>query len=164
VRYAFVARQRTHYPLRNLCRVLTVSVSGFHAYLHRRNRPDPDAGLRAELRTVHAHSRGTYGRTRMVQALRARAHVVGHKRVARLMREEGLRGKTKGRRFTPRTTDSPHCSGTDEAHAIFREQRANAGTYHDTLWQNDAELRTYHDCIFDCILVRRRCGWLACLP
>jgi transposase InsO family protein len=85
-----------------------VSVSGFHAYLHRRNRPDPDAGLRAELRTVHAHSRGTYGRTRMVQALRARAHVVGHKRVARLMREEGLRGKTKGRRFTPRTTDSQH--------------------------------------------------------
>jgi transposase InsO family protein len=32
---------------------------------------------------------------------------VGPKRVARLMREEGLRGKIKGR-FTPRTTDSRH--------------------------------------------------------
>ena len=39
--------------------------------------------------------------------MRACAHAVGHKRVARLMHEEGLRGKTKGR-FRPRTTDSPH--------------------------------------------------------
>jgi transposase InsO family protein len=34
-------------------------------------------------------------------------HAVGHKRVARLMREEGLRGKAKGR-AKPRTTDSSH--------------------------------------------------------
>lgn len=107
MRYAFVAQERTHYPVRLLCRVLTVSVSGFHDYLHRQGRPDPDAALRADLRTIHAGSRGTYGRPRMVQALRACAHAVGHKRVARLMREEGLRGKTKGR-FRPRTTDSRH--------------------------------------------------------
>jgi hypothetical protein len=87
--------------------VLTVSVSGFHGYLHRRKRPDLEVSLRADLRTIHAGSRGTYGRPRMVQALRARAHWVGHKRVARLMREEGLHGKAKGR-FIPRTTDSGH--------------------------------------------------------
>ncbi|WP_230811897.1 IS3 family transposase, partial [Xanthomonas translucens] len=107
MRYAFVARERTHYPIRMLCRVLAVSVSGFHGYLHRRDRPDPEAALRADLRTLHAGSRGIYGRPRMVRALRACAHAVGHTRVARLMREEGLRGKTKGR-FTPRTTDSRH--------------------------------------------------------
>lgn len=107
MRYAFVARERTHYPLRLLCRLLAVSVSGFHDWLHRQDRPDPEAALRADLRAIHADSRGTYGRPRMVQALRAREHAVGHKRVARLMREEGLYGKTKGR-FTPRTTDSRH--------------------------------------------------------
>ncbi len=107
MRYAFVARQRTGYPLRWLCRLLAVSVSGFHDYLHRQDRPDPEAALRAELRTIHASSRGTYGRPRMVQALRACAHAVGHKRVARLMLQEGLCGKTKGR-FRPRTTDSRH--------------------------------------------------------
>ena len=74
---------------------------------HRRDCPDPVAALRADLRTLHVGSRGTYGRPRMVRALRACAHAVGHKRVARLMREEGLRGKTK-LRFTPRTTDSRH--------------------------------------------------------
>ena len=107
MRYAFIARERTRYPVRLLCRLLAVSVSGFHDSLHRQDRPDPEAALRADLRTIHAGSRGTYGRPRMVQALRARAHAVGPKRVARLMRQEGLRGKTKGR-LTPRTTDSRH--------------------------------------------------------
>jgi transposase InsO family protein len=87
--------------------VLAVSVSGFHDYLRRQGRPDAEAALRVDLRTIHAGSRGTYGRPRLVRALRARAHAVGHKRVARLMREEGLCGKVKGR-FTPRTTDSRH--------------------------------------------------------
>lgn len=107
MRYAFVARERARYPLRRLCRVLAVSVSGFHDWRHRQGRPEREAALRADLRSIHAASRGTYGRPRMVRALRTRAHTVGHKRVARLMREEGLRGKTKGG-FTPRTTDSRH--------------------------------------------------------
>jgi putative transposase len=107
VRYAFVARERTHYPVWMLCRVMAVSVSGFHDFLHRPDRPDLDAELRQELRAIHAASRRCYGRPRLVHALRARAYVVGHKRVARLMREEGLRGKAKGR-FKPATTDSGH--------------------------------------------------------
>ncbi|QNH25895.1 transposase [Xanthomonas theicola] len=59
------------------------------------------------LHTVYATSPRSNGRPRMVQALRVRAHAVGHKRVARLMREEGLRGKAKGR-FKPRITGSRH--------------------------------------------------------
>ncbi len=107
MRYAFVARERAHYPLRLLCRVLSASVSGFHDWLHRQSRPDPEAALRVELRLLHAGSHGTYGRPR-AQALRARDHRVGHKRVARLMRQEGLHGKVKGRSKL-RTTDSRHC-------------------------------------------------------
>lgn len=107
MRYAFVARERTRFPVRMLCRVLAVSVSGFHGYLHRQDRPDPDAALRAELHRTHAASRRTYGRPRMVKALRASGHAVGHKRVGRLMREEALRGRIKGG-FKPATTDSQH--------------------------------------------------------
>jgi transposase InsO family protein len=43
----------------------------------------------------------------MVRALRACAHKVGPKRIARLMREEGLRGVRK-RGFKPNTTNSRH--------------------------------------------------------
>jgi transposase InsO family protein len=110
VRYAFVACERAHYPLRLLCRVLEVSVSGFHDYRKRVAHPraDPDAAVRAQLHAIHAGSRRTYGRPRLVRALRAHAHPVGAKRVARLMHEEGLRGRCKGG-FKPCTTDSRHC-------------------------------------------------------
>jgi transposase InsO family protein len=92
-----------------LCRLLGVSVSGFYDHDRRQRtpRPDPDAAVRSDLRTIYEGSRQTYGRPRMVKALRACAHSVGPKRVARLMREEGLRGRVKGR-FKPRTTDSRH--------------------------------------------------------
>lgn len=54
-----------------------------------------DAAIRLEIRAIHRASRGTYGRPRMVQALHNRSYTIGHKRVARLMREEMLRGKSK---------------------------------------------------------------------
>ncbi len=110
MRYAFVARERAHYPVRLLCRVLAVSVAGFHDYLgrQRQGRPDADAAVRADLQTIHAGSRGAYGCPRLVRALRVCGHAVGPKRVTRLMREEGLHGRCKGRSFKPRTTDSRH--------------------------------------------------------
>lgn len=109
MKYAFIAAERTHFPLTILCRVLDVSTSGFYEYVARCDRPkaDPDAALREDLRTVHQGSRGTYGRPRLVRALRACGHSVGPKRVRRLMGEEGLKGARKGR-FTPCTTDSRH--------------------------------------------------------
>lgn len=98
MRYAFVASHRTRYPTRVLCRVLGVSVSGFHDYLRRQSAKthDADAVLRAELRAIHAASNCSYGGHRLVRALRARNHRVGHKRVARLMAEERIQGKIKG--------------------------------------------------------------------
>lgn len=109
MRYAFVARERAHFPLGVLCRLLDVSRSGFHDDQRRRAAPGPDrdAPMRQDLRSCHAQSRGTYGRPRLVQDLRERGHRIGPKRVTRLMREEGLRGRSKGR-VRPRTTDSHH--------------------------------------------------------
>ena len=109
MKYAFVARERTQFPLAVLCRVVGVSRSGFHDYVGRQTNPGPDtdAPLRRDLKRCHSESRGTYGRPRLVTDLRELGHAVGPKRVARLMREEGLRGKAKGR-ARPRTTDSGH--------------------------------------------------------
>lgn len=134
MKYAFVARQRTHFPVRMLCRVLKVSVSGFHGYLVRQTRsdPDPEAAIRVALRRIHRSSRGTYGRPRLLQALHACSHAIGAKRVARLMREEGLRGKIKGR-FQPRTTDSRHAREVSEN----RLDRQFAVTSQTPAWVSD---------------------------
>ena len=99
MRYAFVASHMTRCPTRLLCRVLGVSVCGFHNYLRRQcdQTCDPDSALRTKLRAIHGASKRSYGQRRLVRALRPRNHPVGHKRVARLMAEERMQGKTEGR-------------------------------------------------------------------
>jgi transposase InsO family protein len=91
-----------------MCKVLRVSRSGYYAW---RRRPEPerrrtDRRLVHEIRDVHRTSRWTYGSPRVHAELRARKFRVGRNRVARLMKENGIRARRK-RRFR-RTTDSRH--------------------------------------------------------
>lgn len=109
MKYAFIARERAHFPLRVLCRVVGVSVSGFHDDERRKASPriDPDATVRVAMRALHKASRGTYGRIRLVEGLTDQGFEVGAKRIRRLMREEGLCGRSKGRPKRA-TTNSAH--------------------------------------------------------
>jgi transposase InsO family protein len=65
-----------------------------------------DAQLAVEIAAEHKRSRGIYGSPRVHLELRARGVRVGRKRVERLMRTNGIKGRQK-RRFR-RTTDSRH--------------------------------------------------------
>ena len=109
MKYAYIASERTHYPIGFMCRMLEVSTSGFFSWQARERAPqsDADAPLRESIIQVHEESRRRYGRRRLTHALRAQGMRVNPKRVHRVMREEGLRGVRKGR-FVPRTTDSAH--------------------------------------------------------
>jgi transposase InsO family protein len=95
--------------VRVLCRTLGVSASGFYAW-QARPAPSPhqqhDEVLRHELRVVHGASRGAYGSPRLHAALRQAGHRVGRKRVMRLMRLDGLRGRLR-RRYRPTTVSDP---------------------------------------------------------
>lgn len=91
-----------------MCRVLKVSRSGYYAWL---SRPESERGRRngellKRIRQAHLRSRRTYGSPRVTDELRAMGIVCNEKRVARLMREAGIRAKTV-RRFRV-TTDSRH--------------------------------------------------------
>lgn len=97
------------HPIVELCRAFGVSRSGYHRWRVARPtaRAREDARLIVELKTVHAQSRQTYGRPRLHAALRQRGERTSAKRIARLMRESGLRGVRRGG-YRPRTTDSRH--------------------------------------------------------
>lgn len=92
-RYRFIAQQRGHYPVRRLCSVLKVSSSGFYAWLKRLSsrREQANVALSHRIRQVHECSRQTYGYLRVHAELRARGERVGKHRIARLMRQMGLR-------------------------------------------------------------------------
>jgi putative transposase len=109
VRYAFIARHRDELPVRLMCKWLRVSPAGFYASLGRpvSRRAQLDQRLRVEIRAVHAASARRYGAPKVHDELR-RDHgiVCGHNRVARLMREDGLRAK-RSQRYRV-TTQSDH--------------------------------------------------------
>lgn len=97
------ANQAT-YPVSVMCRVLEVSTSGYYAWRSRRpsRRSQKDAVLAEEIQRIHEDSYATYGAPRVHAELRDDGVHVGRKRVARLMRQAGLRGVSRRRR--PRTT------------------------------------------------------------
>lgn len=82
-----------------MCRVLEVSRSGYYAWLERppSKRDLEDAWLLERIETIHERSRGTYGSPRIHAELRAQGIRVGRKRVARLMRDAGIRGVSRRR-------------------------------------------------------------------
>lgn len=108
MRLAFIRAEKATYPVRVLCRVLEVSRSGYYAF----EKHEPSARERFDLvlvekiRVAHKLGRGAYGSPRIHERLRKGGCRVGRKRIARLMRQEGIVGRVK-KRFCL-TTDSRH--------------------------------------------------------
>jgi putative transposase len=97
------------FTMNEICAAMEVSRSGFydHAHKHRGIRRMQDEVLAQEVSEAFAQSRKTYGTPRLLHELRHRGHRCGRRRIARLMRRQGLQALRKGR-FIPRTTDSRH--------------------------------------------------------
>ena len=87
-----------------MCRVLEVSASGYYAWRKRpaSQRAQDDGVLLRRIRTIHEASRQSYGAPRVYRELREDDVKVGRDRVARLMRQAGLRGISR-RRFVTTT-------------------------------------------------------------
>ena len=99
MKFAFIHAERAGYPVTVLSRTLGVSRGGFYAWLARpeSRRSAEDRRLAVLVRAAHDESRRTYGRPRVHVELAAQGERVGGKRVARLMRQEGLRARVRRR-------------------------------------------------------------------
>lgn len=95
-------------PVEMACAVLNVSVSGYYAWKRREASPRQrrDMVLLAHIRAQFVTSHETYGSPRMHVELNEDGLVVGKHRVARLMRDNGLKARQKTR--FKKTTDSDH--------------------------------------------------------
>ncbi len=112
MRYAFVEQQSGFYPIEVLCKVMTVSTSGYAHWRARRERSKPagnrlgDAHLLTQIRAIHARTQRAYGSPRIFDELKDSGYSVSKARVERLMHHHGIRANHK-RRFKA-TTDSRH--------------------------------------------------------
>jgi putative transposase len=91
------------YAIRDMCRWLDVSRSGYYAWKRRpvSRRRMADVRLLEWIVSIHQESRRCYGAPRVHAELRAQGMRVGLKRVARLMREYGLRARHRRRYRRP---------------------------------------------------------------
>jgi putative transposase len=127
---------KNDYSILSLCENLEVSASGYYGWRERRAQPgaraQENATLARDIQTIHQESRQTYGSPRIVLELRKQGKRHGRNRVARLMHEEGLCGRQRGR-YRVQTTDSNH----DEPIAPNRLAEAPKPTGPNQIWVQD---------------------------
>ena len=116
-----------------MCRIFTLSRSSFYAWLKRgkSRREQANEELLKHIRQIHKESYRTYGSPRITDALRQRGIRCNRKRVARLMRINGIVPKTK-KKFKI-TTHSAHKRPL-AANLIKRRFTASAP---DKVWTSD---------------------------
>ena len=171
MKFAFIQEHEQRWPVGALCRILGVSRSGYAAWCRRRYQaPTPhqqekrqaEARLRLQIRAAHRKGRHYYGSPRVHDELREQGLRVSRKRVARLMREEGLVGRRRARRRV-RTTDSRHGhlvanNLLERRFAPQQVQRANRFWCGDITYLPTAEGWLYLATVKD-LFSRRILGW-----
>jgi len=104
-----IEKLASQYPVYQLCLAFEVTRSGYYAWLQGQETPRQAANraLMTEIGRIHQEKRGRYGSPRVTAQLRREGHRCNHKRVERLMRQHGLRGRSSCKRRVC-TTNSDH--------------------------------------------------------
>ena len=160
VKYAAISAHVGQFPVAFMCRELGVAPSGYYASLVRApsKRAERDSVLLVHVRAAYKTSRRRYGSPRVHADLRAAGHRVARKRVARLMRQDGLRARHR-RRFV-NTTQSRHKFPIAK-NVVAREFEVSAP---NQVWVSDLTyLRTQTGFVYMAVVLdlfaRRVVGW-----
>ncbi|MDP9332073.1 MAG: IS3 family transposase [Actinomycetota bacterium] len=135
--YAFVDAQKTDFKIATLCQVCEVSTSGYYDWVARVAAGSSDAErddvvLLERIRKIHKKSRGRYGEPRITAQLARDGVWVNHKRVERLMAENGITGRCGRKKVRTTVRDPAAVLAGDLVNRCFDQ------TVLDTLWVGDA--------------------------
>jgi putative transposase len=158
---AFIDQARARYGVEPLCRTLGVSASAYYqrATGERSARSVEDERLTARIGEVHSQNFECYGYPRVWHELRRQGEQAGRDRVARLMRQEGIRGAK--RRGKPWRTTIADPAAPKRPDLVNRQFTADAP---DRLWVGDLTyLRTWEGRMYFAFLIdvfsRMIVGW-----
>ena len=152
---------RTEHSIVQLCATLGVTASGYHAWRKAppSTRQQQDAALLPRIQAIHTQHQGRYGAPRIREALTQQGRHHSTKRIARLMKQAGLRGLCP-KRYVPRTTDSDH------AHPIAANRLAEHAppTGPNQIWVSDLTyVATQEGWLYVAVILdlwsRRVVGW-----
>ena len=106
MKYRFMERAGSGFEVMKMGRVLGVSRSGYYRYMRRglSRRREQDERLLARMVEIWRARRKVYGSPRITAELRSEGHRCGKNRIARLMKENGIRSLMRRRfKVTTRT-------------------------------------------------------------
>jgi transposase InsO family protein len=158
--YRFMTDHIPQWSVEKMARVLAVSSSGYYAW--RRRSPSAkakkDMAVVEQIRAIQKRHRRRYGSPRVWQELKSQGIVVGHNRVARLMRLNDLQCRSP-KRFK-RTTNSRHSEPVAEN---LLDRKFNSALP-NTVWVSDITyLPTKEGWLYLCVVIdlynRQVVGW-----
>ena len=143
-----------------MCRVLEVSTSGYYAWIKRTpsRRAIEDIILTEMIKEYHEASYETYGVPRIHADLKDEGIRIGRKRVARLMRLEGLAGVSRRRRVNTTERAEGRASIADLVDRDFTASRPNELWVADITHVPTASGFLYLSVVLD-VFGRRIVGW-----
>lgn len=151
---------RGQYGIQSLCRVLEVSASGYYAWRKepRSKKEREKVRILTHIKAIHEESRKSYGSPRVHAELCSRGIECGENRVAKLMREEGIRAKHKKKYKA--TTDSNHELAVQEnkLNRSFEVSAPNRVWAADLTYIRTAEGWLYLAVVLD-LFSRKVIGW-----
>jgi putative transposase len=158
--FRLIEAERANFSVPLMCRMLGVSRSGYYDWRQRppSEREKTDAGLTERIYEIHNRSRGTYGYPRIHAELRSVGIRCGRKRVARLMRDAGLRGCLRGRRRRTTRRDGASVPAPDLVHRDFTAVAPNRLWVADITYVRTDEGFLYLAFVLDAHS-RRLVGW-----
>ncbi|SCF16481.1 Transposase InsO and inactivated derivatives [Micromonospora matsumotoense] len=161
--YPFIEAEKAgKHNVTRACELMKVSRSAYyqHATGQQSQRDLTDQALTAKIIEVHAMSKGTYGAPRVHAELTDAGLRHGRKRIARLMRDVGVRGKSPRRWQTTTITDP---AAADRADLIGRDFTTDPARI-DTRWCGDITyINTWQGWLYLATVIdlasRRVVGW-----
>ena len=164
---SFIDDHRNVYRVEPICRVLPIAPSTY--YLHKTRQRDPellpprakrDAELREQIRRVWKDNFQVYGARKVWLQLNREGIDVARCTVARLMREMGLKGVVRGRKYRTTVADDSAARPADLVNRDFTATRPNE------LWVADLTyVATWHGVVYVAFVIdvfsRMIVGWRA---
>jgi putative transposase len=155
-----VRANQASYPVRHLCRLVSVSPSGYYAWRDRAPsaRAQVNVQVLERIRAIHRASREAYGALMIQAELAESGWRVNHKRVARLMRLHGIVGVTRRKYHSTTRRDATAVPAPDLVQRAFVAERP------DQLWVADITyLPTWAGFLYLAVVLdvcsRRIVGW-----
>jgi transposase InsO family protein len=160
LRFTFIEAHRKRFRIARMCQDLNVSKAGYYDWRRREpsKRRIEDWTILEHIQRIHKKSRGRYGRLPIHADLKDLDIFTSRKRVARLMRLAGLKGKKRHRSKAASLSPGTIAPAPNRLKRRFSPRRPNRAWVTDITYLPTKQGWLYLAVVLDCFS-RRVVGW-----